>query len=69
MMHASLQGVEDELLVALYRRLEVANGQVLVRAVGNQDCPRAVQISSVISLEVGDVGSVVDYNVIEACSR
>lgn len=54
--------MKNEFLVIFHRLLQVANGNVLVVAVSNEDATRSIQISNVISVQVGNVSSIINNN-------
>ena len=64
-----LEGVLDELLVALNSFFEISNRQRLVVGMGYQNVPRTIEISRVVALEVRHIRTVVDRDRLEACRK
>lgn len=61
-----VQSVENQLLVVFNRLLQVANSDVLVIAVSNENTAWAIQISDVVSIEIRNVRAVIDNNLVKS---
>lgn len=61
-----VQSVENQLLVVFNRLLQVANSDVLVITVSNENTAWSIQVSSVVALEVRNVRAVIDNNLIKS---
>ena len=59
------ESVPYEFLVAFDRSSQVADGQMFVVRMSDQDRARAVEIAFVVAIEVGDIGTVIDRDCLE----
>jgi hypothetical protein len=57
--------MEDQLLIAIYSDLQIMYGETFIVAVGNKNGSWAIKILDMISIEVGDVRSIIDHNCFE----
>jgi hypothetical protein len=63
-----LQCVYDQFPVPLYSILQICNSQVFSRTMSHENIPRAVQIPSMVTRQIGNVRAVIDSDSVETCS-
>lgn len=58
--------MKDQLLVVFNRLLQIADGDVLMVTVSNENATRSIQITNIVALQIRNVCAIVDNNLLKS---